>query len=186
MASSKKEDLVPQTSPSTQRRPIGPPPAAPSDVLLRQVEYSFSGPLPPAQELQAYEQALPGAAERIFQMREAEIKLTEAQVNHRMGLENKVIDSDVRNSRIGVWSANVWLFAGLGMTTLFVMTGHDTAGEIIGPAVIGSILTAFLSNTYNRRKERIEKTKLLTGKASEGGNTTLTPSDAASGRKKRD
>lgn len=130
---------------------------------MSQVEHSFSGPLPPARELAAYEQAFPGSAERIFQMRENEIKLTEAQVNNRINLENKVIDSDIRNSRIGVISASLWLFVGLGMTTLFVMTGHDKAGEIIGPSVIASILTAFITNNSNRRKEREDKMKLLTG-----------------------
>ena len=96
-------------------------------------------------------------------MHEAEIRLTEKQVTHRISLENKVIDSDIKNSHIGVFSANVWLFVGLGMTTLFVMTGHDIAGEIIGPSVIASILAAFISGNYNRRKERFDKTKLLTG-----------------------
>lgn len=96
-------------------------------------------------------------------MREAEIRLTEKQVLHRLESENKVIDSDVKNSHLGVISANIWLFAGLDMTGLFVMTGHDKAGEIIGPAVVASILTAFLSGSYNRRKERLDKTKLLTG-----------------------
>ena len=130
---------------------------------MGRIEYSFSGALPPARELEAYERALSGSAERIFRMREDEIRLAEAQVIHRIGLENKVIDSDIKNSRIGVISANIWLFAGLAMTTLFVMTGHDAAGEIIGPSVIGSILAAFLSNNHNRRKERIDKMKLLTG-----------------------
>ena len=148
-----QEPVLPQIQPADLQRP----------VVVQQIEYSFSGPLPPTRELQGYESVLPGAAERIFQMREAEIRLTEKQVTHRLGLENRVIDSDIRNSRIGVISANIWLFAGLGMTVLFVMTGHDKAGEIIGPSVIASILTAFITGNYNRRKERLDKTKLLTG-----------------------
>ena len=165
MTPSRENEPPPQTQPTSIQNPSESTHSAhvQQEVVMGRIEYSFSGPLPPARELEAYERALLGSAERIFRMREAEIALTEAQVKNRLGLENKVIDSDIRNSRIGVVCANIWLFAGLGMTTLFVMTGHDTAGEIIGPSVIGSILAAFLSNNLNRRKERTDKMKLLTG-----------------------
>ncbi len=39
---------------------------------IKLASYSYAGPLPPASELNAYEQILPGAAERILAMTEKE------------------------------------------------------------------------------------------------------------------
>lgn len=56
---------------------------------------NFSGPLPHPEILKKYDEIVTGAAERI-------IKQAEVQTNHRIQLETKVIDSDIRNSRLGL------------------------------------------------------------------------------------
>jgi uncharacterized membrane protein len=49
---------------------------------------SFSGPLPPPEALERYNQVLPGAAERI-------ISMAESQHAHRQELEKKVIHANI-------------------------------------------------------------------------------------------
>jgi uncharacterized membrane protein len=49
----------------------------------------FSGPLPSANELAKYEMILPGFANRLLTRHERQLVLTEEQVRHRFGLENK-------------------------------------------------------------------------------------------------
>ena len=51
--------------------------------IIRASESSHSGPLPPPRQLREYEQALPGLAERI-------VRLAEAEQDHRHGIINLV------------------------------------------------------------------------------------------------
>lgn len=50
---------------------------------------SFTGPIPPAEDLKKYEQILPGAAERLF-------KYAEQETAHRQTIENKRNDADIK------------------------------------------------------------------------------------------
>ncbi len=64
----------------------------------------FSGPLPPARELQAYEQVVPGSADRI-------IKMEEDEASHRRAQEQRLIKSSCGDSRLGLW---LGFFIGMG------------------------------------------------------------------------
>ena len=59
-----------------------------------QAAMRYSGPLPPPEALERYNQILPGAAERI-------IAMAESQHAHRQGLEKHVIESNVSAQRLG-------------------------------------------------------------------------------------
>lgn len=65
----------------------------------------FMGPLPPAAELANYEAALPGTADRIIRQYEEATKLTRDQAEHRFGLENKVVDGNLKGSARGTYCA---------------------------------------------------------------------------------
>jgi uncharacterized membrane protein len=52
------------------------------------------GPLPPAKEFRDYEQALPGAADRILTM-------AETQAEHRRKNDNKLLDHSIKKSGLG-------------------------------------------------------------------------------------
>ena len=54
---------------------------------------SFSGPLPPPEILERFNDVGPGAAERI-------IKMAEEQFAHRVYLEKNVIGSDIERSNL--------------------------------------------------------------------------------------
>lgn len=63
---------------------------------IQQITQSFSGPLPPPAALQEYERISPGLAERI-------VSMAESQARHRQQLERSVIDSGIKDSRLGLW-----------------------------------------------------------------------------------
>ena len=62
-------------------------------IARREVSLSstFSGPLPPPETLIRYNDAVPDGAERI-------IALAERQAAHRMALESRVVDADIKRS----------------------------------------------------------------------------------------
>lgn len=53
---------------------------------------SYSGPLPPADQIRAYEEALPGSADRILAM-------AERQQEHRLALEKVTVNEAALRSR---------------------------------------------------------------------------------------
>jgi uncharacterized membrane protein len=58
---------------------------------------TYSGPLPQAEQLQKYEEVLPGAADRI-------IRMAEEQSAHRQEIERQIVASASRDSIAGVMS----------------------------------------------------------------------------------
>src|SRR6266568_4245399 len=68
-----------------------------SNTFIGAIE-SFSGPLPPPKHIEEYERIYPGAAKIIFDM-------AQDQLHHRQGLEDKVIGSNIRNEKSGMWFA---------------------------------------------------------------------------------
>ena len=83
-------------------------PARPEEqaVTTRITESSYSGPLPPSTELEAYDKVLPGAAERIFSMAESFAAHTQCPEAEAM-----------RQERFAQrWGANCCSRSGLGDT----------------------------------------------------------------------
>lgn len=118
---------------------------------------SFSGPLPDPGTLEKYDQLVPGAAQLLFD-------LFAEQSRHRHVLENRVTISDGKRSWVGLLSANLVAFAHLAAGAGLVYAGHDEAGGAIATVSVVGLVTAFIYGTNARKKERIEKAKLMTGK----------------------
>lgn len=78
------------------------------------IEKSYSGPLPPPEDFASYERTLPGSMNKI-------LELTERQVDHRIGYENKEIKQDGRGQILGAFL--VALFGSFSF--LLAMYGHD-------------------------------------------------------------
>lgn len=109
-------------------------------------QYSFSGPLPPPEVLEKYNQALPGAAERILSM-------AEQQSRHRQSIETKVIDSNTFVQKLGpVLGFIVAMTAVIGGIVL-VLKGKDGYGlaAIITP--LAGLASVFIYSKQQQRKE---------------------------------
>ncbi len=116
-----------------------------------------SGPLPPPEILQHYDVALPGAAERILVM-------AEDQSKHRQELENKAINSDVLNSRIGLLCGFI-----IGMTTIICGTvlgikGHAGYGTFLGGMGLTGLVGVFVYGSQTRRQERKDRLSMMVEK----------------------
>ncbi|MCL4395750.1 MAG: DUF2335 domain-containing protein, partial [Chloroflexi bacterium] len=96
----------------------------------------YSGPLPHPRIFAQFEKVLPGSAERILAM-------AERQQAHRIKLEATVIQSDARNSTIGLVGGFIlYVLFGIGSFYL-IANGHGEIGVafiIIAIAVLGGSL----------------------------------------------
>lgn len=104
---------------------------------------SFSGPLPHPKHLADYEKVHKGAANRI-------LKMTEADLAHRHECNRAIIKAETGFMLRGQIFAMTALIIMLAATILFVMTGHEVAGALVGGVTLVGIVTAFL----NRNKAR--------------------------------
>lgn len=123
----------------------------------RQITHSFSGPTPPPEVLQGYEQLVPGSAARLLQQ-------AERQTDHRINLERMVTTSDVRRSWAGLICGFVLCSSCIGGGILCVLQGHDVAGAGIATAAVVGLAGAFIYGTASRKSERQQKTALMVGK----------------------
>ena len=97
----------------------------------------WSGPLPPPAELQAYENALPGCAERI-------VAMAESQAQHRQRLEwaetqaeCNSIEAEIASERRGAWLGFIVTVVVIGLSTYLIIAGFLAIG--IGLISVGLI-----------------------------------------------
>ena len=109
-------------------------------LSLRQttVHYSHSGPLPNPDDLKRYNSVLPGAAERI-------LKMAETQQSHRLGLEDRAIAEQLRQAGRGQHYGLLIACLMTVASTVMVMSGHDTAGGLLGGTTLISLVTVFIT-----------------------------------------
>ena|SRR5882672_5337928 len=130
-------------------------PAQNNELKIQAMMRSFSGPLPPPEALDRYNQILPGAAERI-------IVMAESQHAHRLGLEKHVIHSNVSAQRLGT-------ILGFAVTMTVVIGGiwliHDgKSGEGLA-AVLTALAVLVGVFVYSKREQQgdlAKKTDALT------------------------
>lgn len=124
---------------------------------IRAVISEFSGPLPPPSIIQGYENVVPGAAERILAM-------AEKQSEHRQLMERTMIQSDSRDSLLGIIAALI-LGAGCLVTSCVIaISVPQNAGAICSAAFgitgIGSIVGPFLKiNRKDSSKDEEHKSE---------------------------
>jgi uncharacterized membrane protein len=122
----------------------------------QQVTQSFSGPIPPPEILKAYDEIEPGTARRILAQ-------AEMQTAHRIEIEKTSINSEIRRSNWGLVAGFVVAMASIVGGCLLVWAGHDVAGATIATGSVVALVGVFVYGTATRQKERLERTKILTG-----------------------
>lgn len=95
-------------------------------LVRAEAAYFYQGPLPSPEQLQGYEEIVPGSAERI-------IGRLEGETEHRHGMER-------RGQYIAGGIAGAGLLGGFAL----IMFNHDVAGAIFTASGIGPIVYAFL------------------------------------------
>jgi uncharacterized membrane protein len=106
-------------------------------VFLRLVQHSeYSGPLPLAAELEAYEKVVPGSAERIVTWAEEEGK-------HRRALEQMIVRSGAKNSSRGAIFAFVIAVLVIATGAAIILTGQAVYGFVLVIAALTSLIGVF-------------------------------------------
>lgn len=108
---------------------------------------TFSGPIPPPDILQKYDQILPGLAERIM-------KQAESQTAHRIEIEKRVINSDIINSRLGLIFGFILGIVGITGGIYLTSLGMAQSGLFISGGSLVSLISVFIYGSRTRRKER--------------------------------
>jgi len=128
-----------------------------NNSLNRQISVqleSFSGPLPPPQVLAEYERVVPGAAAKILDM-------AMSQSEHRKSLETKVINSNIGNSKLGLWFGLFIGVVGIIAGTILGLHDKQIAGGVIGGGSLVSLVGVFIYGSQQRQKERSAREKGL-------------------------
>jgi uncharacterized membrane protein len=159
------EAKSPQASeihPTSRRQPDG------SVVAIGASFQQFAGPLPHPDTLAAYEETLPGAADRILAM-------AERQAEHRQAMESKVIDSNCRSQERGpiLGFSLALVVAGLGGFLSY--SGQEISGLVAMLVPLASIVAVFITGKLSGRKE-------LKAKRSEKRDAVVTRGERQSSR----
>ncbi|MHC5278927.1 DUF2335 domain-containing protein [Listeria kieliensis] len=128
-------------------------------VILHSISKIYKGPLPPAEELEKYENVMPGASDRIFQMAETQAKhrqtMETENINLTKEINQKIVENEtVNNSRGLIFGFIIALVFAIGGFVLILMN-KPTSGFISLILPIVSIVGAFIYRRKNN--QRIEE-----------------------------
>lgn len=105
-----------------------------------------SGPLPPAELLQEYENIYPGSAKIIF---DTFVK----QSNHRIKMEDTVITSQQKQAQRGQVFALSVALSFLVVSAACVILGHEVSGSIIGTVDVLGIVAVFITGKFYQKSD---------------------------------
>jgi uncharacterized membrane protein len=93
-------------------------------ALIEHTQSSWSAPLPEPATLQAYEQILPGSAERIF-------RSMEVQINDASARDDRIVDAQIKEGDRGQkWAIGLALIC-IAAAIVFFAIGNSVAGGIL-------------------------------------------------------
>ncbi|GEK07503.1 DUF2335 domain-containing protein [Schleiferilactobacillus harbinensis] len=128
-------------------------------LLMRSVASRYEGPIPPASELKKYEEALPGAADRI-------IKMAERQQEHRMSLQSKQLDYSYTDSHLGIVLGFIIAVLVIGAGTYIAVTTSTGIGvsvifgslvALVGTFIYGSRSTPRSNKSKSQNKKNAQR-----------------------------
>jgi len=124
-----------------------------TNLHVRKTEL-YAGPLPHPDTLKKFEEILPGSADRI-------LKQAENQTRHRIEMESKVINADIRKSYIGLIFGFLIGILGIGGGIYLATLGFDIFGPVLSSGTLVSIVVAFIYGTKSRKEEREKRFEKL-------------------------
>lgn len=100
--------------------------------------------------LEQYEHVLPGLADRL-------VTRMERQTDHRHGLENRKLNSDITNEKRGqVFALIIALVSIIGSFAL-IWAGKDSSGISLFITTFAALVGVFIYGRYNQNKELARK-----------------------------
>lgn len=129
--------------------------------LLYFAENSFRGPIPPPDELRAYEEIVPGLANRLVSCYEEQVTMAHEQSLHRQALEKHVVHGDSFRSTMGLVFAFVVMLAALAGAGVCAVHGALAIGVAFIAAPVIAAVIAFINVGQKRTEERAQKAQAL-------------------------
>ena len=110
----------------------------------------YSGPLPAPEDLIRYNGAFPGCAERI-------VLMAEHQSGHRRGLENRVVDHNVRHDHRGQTLGFALALVGIVGSMILIDRGAPAAGLAVFFSLLFSLIVLFVTGKIIQGRELAQK-----------------------------
>jgi len=120
--------------------------------MVASMQMTFQGPLPPAVELEKYNQIVPGAAERI-------ITMAEKQTAHRMDLEKHAVSEQLRQSARGQLFALIIGVSGIIGAVVVGLIGNAWVAGTIATASLGTLAVSFITGKRQEQQSRQQKVR---------------------------
>lgn len=147
---SRKVD-VSKDLPEDLRQAIEDLPPKKQNVIISGIQaYYYRGQLPDPASLERFDQIIPNGAERIFDR-------FEKQSDHRMYLEKKVIESQIKDGQRGQVFGFIIAILFLIGSIYLAMNGFETVASVLGGTTVVGLVTAFIYGKKSQRKELQEK-----------------------------
>ena len=127
-----------------------PRPSGQVATRVQSIEASYhSGPLPPAEDFEHYNNVLPGAADRIM-------KMAEQQATHRRSIEAAVITGNIKAQARGQSLGALVVIAAMLIGGFLIYSGRPTEGFVSMFTPLAVIAGLFV---WGRRKQEAERDK---------------------------
>jgi uncharacterized membrane protein len=110
---------------------------------IQSISRTFVGPFPPPEMMSEYNKIVPGSADRI-------LKMAEAQSNHRQELEKAIIKSDIKLAERGQSYAFSLAVLSLSMTGLFAYMGETALATLLGGTTVIALVSLFMRGRKGR------------------------------------
>jgi uncharacterized membrane protein len=108
---------------------------------------AWSGPLPPPSALKAYEDTLPGAAERIFSN-------SEAEAEHRRALEREASRRDSFRSYVGMLAGCCVAILIILIAWVAIREGHSWPGATILTGGLAAVVSVFVTGRRSANDDK--------------------------------
>jgi uncharacterized membrane protein len=105
-----------------------------------------SGPLPPAEEIEAYNRIIPDGANRVMTM-------AEKQSDHRIEIEKVAVDSQQAQGKRGQTFAFIIAILAILAAVYVTIIGHPVTGGVLGGGTVVSLVTVFITGRLTQMKD---------------------------------
>lgn len=136
-----------------------PKAGTPNNIQKQQVAIAtqYTGPIPPPSALREYDTILPGAAERILTLAEAEAKHRHLMDSEAARQNDKVIDKSFDERKRGQWFGLIIGSLALITSIIAIIEGHPTVAGVIGGTAAVGLVSAFLVGRLRRKETQNHK-----------------------------
>lgn len=110
--------------------------------MIQKLEMSrsitYSGAVPPPEMLREFDKIIPNGADRFM-------KMAEEQSEHRRKIEQKIVESNVKNEKLGLIFAFSISIIGLISAAILAYKGNNVGAGVFAIPALGGLVNSFLN-----------------------------------------